>query len=56
MAVLLAVAVAAGAAASATPVLYGYDTVAYFSLPAAANGTRGSAQFSYDLETHDYTT
>lgn len=41
------------AAQGAKPVLYGFDVVAYQSLPASANGTMGTAQYSFNLTTTD---
>ena len=38
---------------SALPVLDGFDVVAYQTLPAGANGTRGSPRFAFNLTTTD---
>lgn len=40
----------------AKPVLYGYDVVEYFSLPASASGVKGKEKFAVDLEARDMNT
>jgi len=46
-------ALAALGSAVATPVLYGYDVVAYFSLEEDAHGVAGSEDFQYNLTSTD---
>jgi hypothetical protein len=38
------------------PVLYGFDQVAYFSLPADSDGVLGSPEHTYTMESFDFTT
>ena len=51
----LLVLAAGMAAAPSRPVLYGYDVVAYRSLDATVNGTRGVASHAHSMETFDFT-
>jgi hypothetical protein len=54
-----AVAAATLATASATatkPVLFGFDQVQYFSLPADHDGVMGSAEHAHTIESFDFTT
>ena len=46
---------ALAATSASTPVIYGYDVVAYQSLAPTASGVRGSPQFAYNLTSTDMT-
>ena len=43
----------AAVTSGSAPVIYGYDVVAYHSLPADASGVKGSPQFAYNLTSTD---
>ena len=49
---MLTILAALGATA-ATPVLYGYDVVAYYSLEEDAHGVAGSSDYQYNLTSTD---
>ena len=44
------------ATAAAKPVLFGFDQVEYFSLPASHDGVMGSAEHAHTMESFDFTT
>jgi len=42
-------------ASAGSPAIYGFDVVAYQSLPASASGVKGSAEFAFNLTSKDMT-